>query len=432
MMRPPVPTGWLVFAAACLLQLPLALNPGYFSHDELQWAAFATAGVRVPWLDLATFQYRPLTFNLWMALSRALFETPMLFHSLLVAWGALNAAVLFMLGRGFGMPARAAATGAMVFALSPYAAYTHGWVGCIADLIWMSCALVIGLVVQRARGLAVAGVAAAALTLVALLGKEAAFAIPPLLLVAWWWDGRRAKWLAATLGAGVVAALYLVARLDVLLDAPREGAQYSLSLLHVPMRWLEYQVFPPIMPLLETFTVTQRWLPMAVACVLWMWMFASIVLASRRLAALFLIGGIATLLPVLPLASSFNHYAYGFSAIAPMSVAAAWPHATRHGRVAIGVFALLTVLHGGFVMARLHQVGRIQALFSPALAAAVRSQGEVALHLHPDAKDWVFRRLTHDIPSYRGVEIGTQVRIVETADAGDYLVLPDGRLQSQR
>ena len=34
-----------VFALACLLQLPLALNPGYYSHDELQWAAFAADGI---------------------------------------------------------------------------------------------------------------------------------------------------------------------------------------------------------------------------------------------------------------------------------------------------------------------------------------------------------------------------------------------------
>ena len=36
---------WMLLAAvfACVLiaQAPLVLNPGYFSHDELQWAAFA-------------------------------------------------------------------------------------------------------------------------------------------------------------------------------------------------------------------------------------------------------------------------------------------------------------------------------------------------------------------------------------------------------
>ena len=49
----------------------------------------------------------------------------MLFHAVLVAAGALNAALLFAAGRGFGVPVRAAMAGALVFVLSPYAVYTH-------------------------------------------------------------------------------------------------------------------------------------------------------------------------------------------------------------------------------------------------------------------------------------------------------------------
>ena len=33
-----------VLALVLLAQLPLVLNPGYFSHDELQWAARAESG----------------------------------------------------------------------------------------------------------------------------------------------------------------------------------------------------------------------------------------------------------------------------------------------------------------------------------------------------------------------------------------------------
>src|SRR5690606_27760895 len=62
----------LAFVLVGLAQLPLVSNPGYFSHDELQWAAYAAAGVRIDWLAFDTFQYRPLTFTTWTALSRAL------------------------------------------------------------------------------------------------------------------------------------------------------------------------------------------------------------------------------------------------------------------------------------------------------------------------------------------------------------------------
>lgn len=419
-----------VFAAALLVQLPLVLNPGYFSHDELQWAAFADAGVASPWQDTGAFQYRPLTFSLWMALSRALFATPMLFHAVLVAWGALNAALLFATARGFGLATKPAALGALAFVLTPYATYAHGWAGCIADLLWLSCVLLLALLVQQCRRPWLAGVIAATLTALALLGKEAAFAIPPLLAVAWWFDARRPRWLAAMLGAGAVAALSLALRAGVLLHAPREGGQYALSLWHLPLRWLEYQLFPPIVPLLESFNTLQRTGPALIAGLLWLGLLAALWQASRRLVALWLLGGFAALLPVLPLAGGFNHYAYGFAALGAMTVAAAWPLASRRGRTVIAAFALLTTLHGGVVMWRMQQVGRIQAVFSPALAHAARTHaGPLVLQLSPTAKDWIFRRLTHDIPRYDGVAIGDRVRIAGPGDRATYLILADGRLQ---
>lgn len=422
-----------VFALACLLQLPLALNPGYYSHDELQWAVYAADGVQVPWLDLSAFQYRPLTFNTWMVLSHALFETPMLFHAVLVAAGALNAALLFVVGRGFGMQVRPAMAGALVFVLSPYAVYTHGWVGCIADLLWVGCALLLALCVQRADRTLLAALAAALLTGLALLAKEAAFAIPPLLVLAWWFDGRKSKWLFAMLASGAVAAIYLGLRIDVLLNAPREGSQYVLSAWHVPLRWLEYQLFPPIVPLQEAITTLQRPLPALIAGILWLGLLTALWQAGRRYVALFLLGGIAALLPVLPLGSAWNHYAYGFAALAAMTVASAWPHATRHGRIAISVFAVLVVLHGGAVMWRMQQVGRIQSVFSPALAEAVRTRVEgqtVLLQLAPGIKPWIVERLTHDIPRYDGVQIGDRVRLAADGETANYLAQPDGRLQA--
>lgn len=425
----------LVFALACLLQLPLALNPGYYSHDELQWAVHAADGVQVPWLDLSAFQYRPLTFNVWMVLSRALFDTPMLFHAVLVVAGALNATLLFVAGRGFGVMPRHAAIGALFFVLSPYAVYTHGWVGCIADVLWLGCALVLALCVQRVRHVLLAALASVLLSGIALLAKEAAFAIPPLLALAWWFDGRKAKWLAAALASGAVAALYLSQRIDVLLHAPREGAQYTLSLAHVPLRWLDYQLFPTIVPLQEAITTLQRPLPALVAGVLWLGLLTALWQAGRRHAALFLLGGIAALLPVLSLASAWNHYAYGFAAIAAMAITAAWPHASRMGRSAIGIFAMLTVLHGGAVMWRMQQVGRIQSVFSPALAEAARMRAgasPVVLRIGPGIRPWIVQRLTHDIPRYHGIEIGDRVRIAADGEAADYIVEPDGRLRATR
>lgn len=443
--RPPtapprtIPWPWLLalLAGVFLAQLPLVFNAGYFSHDELQWAAHAgEAGTPLRWFAWTAFdvfQYRPLTFNLWLALSRLWFDQPFVFHAIVVAWGALNAMLLALLGIRLGMPARLAAAGAFAFAMGPFATFVHGWVGTLADLVWLSCALAIGLVATSTQRTVVVAVVAATLTLLGLLGKEAAAAIPALLVLAWWFDGRRRTWMAAAIASGVVVAAWLALRFGALVDAPRTGDQYTLRLAHMPLRWIEYQLFPPIPTILESFTTLSSGIGkrIALSALLWCALLAALWRGGRRPALVFLLGGIAALMPVLPLGSSWNHYGYGFAAVTAMAVASAWPRAPAWGRGVIAAYAALALLHGIFIMLAIHRVGTIQSVFSPALARHVGPATEAAplrLRIAPDAKDWVFRRLTHEIPSYDGVPIGNRVRIVPAGEPADFLVRPDGSL----
>lgn len=430
----------LVFALALLAQLPLILNPGYFSHDELQWAAFsgASGGSAIPWLPwtaIDAFQYRPLTFNLWLWLSRQLFAQPQAFHALLVAWGAANAALLCALSRRFGVATGPAIVGALVFALGPYAVYVHGWVGTIADLVWVTCALLAGWIVVRQPRMWIACVAGTLLTAIALLAKEAALSIPALLLVAWWFDGRKRSWGVALLGSGVVVALYLAARIDVLLHAPRAGAQYTLSVAHMPLRWFEYQVYPSIPSVFETFNTLARGFngSVIVATVLWLALLAALWRSHARLVAIFLVGGIAALGPVLLLGASWNHYAYGFAALTAAVAAAAWTRAPHWGRGVLVLAAVVSVWHGANVMRQLRHVGEVQAVFSPALADALRDNDRsVRLRPAPDADGWIFERLSHEIPRYAGVAIGKRVSIVAADAAADCVIEADGRLVPAR
>jgi hypothetical protein len=97
------------------------------------------------------------------------------------------------------------------------------------------------------------------------------------------------------------------------------------------------------------------------------------------------------------------------------------------------VFALLNLLHGLNVVRVMHDVGATQAVFSPALAGILRDGGSpVRLRVAPDAKSWVFQRLTHEIPRYDGVEIAGRVSIVEAPVAADYEIQADGRLRPLR
>jgi hypothetical protein len=432
------PAAWAVAVAAFLLQLPLALNPGYFSHDELQWAYFASLGHAADWLDFATFQYRPLTFNLWMWLSRHLFDTPQAFHAVLVAWGAANAALLYAIGRRAGVDARAAAVAALVFALGPYAVVVHGWVGTIGDLAWMSCALAIAWVGLRGRvptvgALAGVAVFAAVATAVGLLAKEAALSIPVLAAVAWAFTRDR-RWGAATVGALLATAVYLALRLDVLLDAQQQPDLYAAKVSNIVVRWVEYQIFSPMVRAIEAHqTLTQsRPLYLVVSALLWCAWLAAMWRASRRLAAFAIVAGGAALGPVLLLGNAWNHYGYGFAAVMAMCGGAAWTRTARWGQMSLGTYGLLVVLHGIVVMGTMLEVGRVQAVFSPALAQALRARPADAAPLRvrpdPDAKAWIFVRLTHDIPAYDGVQIGDRVTLVGASDPADAVIAPDGHL----
>ncbi|MCA1713974.1 MAG: hypothetical protein LC715_02205, partial [Gammaproteobacteria bacterium] len=199
----------VVFVAIFLLQLPLVLNPGYFSHDELQWAAFASAGQTFSWTAFDAFQYRPLTFNLWLWLSKRLFDHPQGFHAVMVGLGALNGALLALLAKRLAVAPAAALVGALVFALGPYGMYVHGWVGTLGDLLWVGFALLAGLATTCFRNWLAVIASVVVLTSLALLSKEAAVSIPPLLGVGWWFLGRPRIWAVAAVAAAVPVLLYL-------------------------------------------------------------------------------------------------------------------------------------------------------------------------------------------------------------------------------
>lgn len=426
----------IVFVSAMLVQLPLALNPGYFSHDELQWAAIVAQDGVYDWSAIHSFQYRPLTFSVWIALSRAVFEQPQVFHTMLVAWGALNAALLAVLGRRLGLSTGAAALGALAFASGPYAMYVHGWVGTLGDLMWVACALLLGIVVSRSEHRVSIFLVALLLTTAALLAKEAAVSIPALLALAWWLGGRQRRWGIAAAGAALPVVVYLALRIGVLMFSARQGNAYDWSFGNIPLRWFEYQVYQPNIAVFEVATTLVRGFDkrVVISVALWLLLSVALVRIGWRWLTGFLLTGVAALAPVLVLEASANQYAYGFAAITALLVAAGWSRMNRIGHCIVAVLAILNLWHGINVMREMRRVGDIQAIFSPALADAVRQSRSPMLRLVPAmAGDvWIFQRLTHDIPIYRGIAIGHRAQLVETNAAADYRIDADGRLTRLR
>ncbi|UHQ23804.1 hypothetical protein LVB77_03585 [Lysobacter sp. 5GHs7-4] len=448
-MNPSPPRSWphwtlplAVLASVLLAQALLVLNPGYYSHDELQWAAYAAQHPGwhfrdYLWTDAQSFQYRPLTFSVWLWLSEHLFARPLAFHALMVGLGGLNAAMLAVLLHRFGVAAGPAFGAALVFALGPFAALTHGWVGTLADLIWVGCALLSALLAQRERPGAVSWAAIFVLTALALLAKEAGIVIPALLGLAWLFLGRRREWLIAALVAGVPVAVYLALRVGVLLFSPREAVNYGWSLAFIPERWLEYQLYPPIATKMAIAGTLSRGLGdgrVWLAILVWLATAAALWRVGARWCLGWLLAGTAALGPVMILAESANQYGYGYAAATAAVCAAAWPRMQRWGRIVLIVAALLSVWHGVNVMRRMHEVGTIQAVYSPAMAQAVQRAGgaPVRLSIADAGQAWIYERLSHDIPSYDGVEIGDRVQLVAANEAPDYEIQRDGSLKPLR
>ncbi len=426
---------------AVLAQALLALNPGYFSHDELQWGAAANvAGWRdlpwVGWTDVDTFQWRPLTFNLWLVLSHALFEAPQAFHALWVLLGSGLAVTLAALLLRLGATPALSVGAGLVFALNPYAAYVHGWVATLADLLWVGAGLALAHALltlrRRQAGKLSFVVVAFALTATGLLAKEAALALPALLGLVWWLSGRERSLCWAMLGSSLAAALYLALRLPALL-APGEGDRYSLALDAVPHNLAAYPLFLLQTSVVEIGPIGRLSMPrlLTAAALLALALFL-IARRSPRLALATALGGALALAPALPLSVPSNQYGYGFAAWCVACVALAWPRLGRAGRSLLVLLSVLVVWHGVNVQRDLRRVGERQAVFQPALAEALAGRDDV-LVLQVSTKDeWMYRRLTHAIPAWRGTPIETRVRLAQPGEAADLRVLDDGRLQPLR
>lgn len=417
----------------------LLSNPGWFSHDELSWAARADVPVPrdlpwIAWSDLGSFQYRPLTFNLWLLLAHWLHDSPLLFHGLWVLLGIAIACLLRQTLRRCGVAASTASIAAVTFALNPYAAYVHGWVATLADLLWVGGGLLLAFWLSGTRvrtappwHVFAAGVATA---LVALSAKEAGIVLAPLAWLAWWLLRRPRHWLWAALGLSLPTLAYLVLRLDVVLYQPRADDAYAWSMATVPINWAAYHLYalmPAMAEVSASFGASAPRLLLAGA--LWLAVFATLWRADRRFTAGAVLGGAIALGPVLILETPYNQYAYGASAVVVALVALAWPRLHRLGRVAVLTVALVSTWHGVNMQRLIHRVGELQSRFTPSLREAVAANPGRIITVSVDRPGdaWIYARLSHDPLAYGSTR--QRVRIVGHGGRGaDYRAAYNGEV----
>ena len=332
--------------AAILLLLVLACysltlaNPGFFNHDEWQkydhvarygFADFARAYGSLKAGPDFGFPVRPLGFlqqgftGMWMG------TRPFVPHLFDVLQHGLIAVLFAAVLARAGLPRRTVGASAVVFAVSPLATVSTGWVGASFDRWYVGFSLVAAYgVVSQLRGLGARSsnfaLVAAGMAL-ALLSKETAAVLPAaLVLVAFavWFrqgaDGRvalRAVLPQAALLVGV-AGIPLLAYLGlrwpaIVASAHGEGGAYSPSLANIPANALLYFAQPFYFGAVELESAQSLpWGRLLFAVLA----HAALVAAFWRRygtvdALLYLAAYAVFLLPVLPLHFAGAHYLYG-------------------------------------------------------------------------------------------------------------------------
>lgn len=433
---------WLAFALSLTVQLPLVTNPGYFSFDELQWWARADVEAisQLPWVawwEPAAAQFRPLTFNAWLILSWAYGDTPVAMHLAFVVLGSINATLLAVCVHRLGAGLPSALGAALVFTLSPFAAYTHGWTATLADLLVVALSLVAFLAARQAcqqKGTIVRVAlvfAVAVLVACALLAKESAVVLPVLLFAACWRLRSPYPVIVASALASAIVLGYLLLRWNALATIDQQEAAYAWSVLNVPKRVLEYLLFPFLPGLFEIAPLLDKSIARLAAAGLFVTAVAAALTGVNwRLGLVWILLYLALLSPVLVLGVSYNHYAYFASTALVAIPALALPYLSRTSAMLIGLAALTCSAHGVQVMFEMRAVGEVQHHFHEDLRAAISAnpQRPFSIRAASESDEWMLHRFLHEIPSYRGTSLERVSIAPQGENIATHVMRRDGRL----
>lgn len=433
-------------AFAFLIQLPLALNTGYFSHDELQWLARADTDsiLQIPWehwSDFTAFQYRPLTFNLWLLLSYFFGYKPILMHSAQAVLGIMNALLLRQVLINFGLQTRQASIGALAFLLTPFVIFTHSWIGTFADQLYLAWLLFALLWIcnhsepaQNKLQFYHTPVMVAAFTSLALLSKEAAVIFPCLMLSAAYRVRARAL-LPSFLASSIVVAIYLALRLNIILFAPRSPGVYTWAISNIPARLVEYSVFPFVQNLHEI--VSFPWWDkdqVAVATVAMVILLISIAGAGLRWLIALIVLWIIALGPVLILSTGSNQYAYTASAFICGLFVLAYPHIKPWSKSLLIIACTAALLHSIDLARYMRRIGRMQQhLYTDLmpLLPTVNSDDPLRIRASNAEDESILRHLTYAIPTYHRQPFSPRIQVVPSNNSttqSTHLMLHNGAL----
>jgi len=436
-----------IATCAALIVITLSSNRGYFSHDELQWLAFADTDrwSQLPWshiFPVDRFQYRPVTFNLWLILAHVFGYKPMAMHAAIALMGLANALLLRACAIRMGATHLGAGVAMLVFLLFPYVVYNHSWVGTIADLLVAACVLLALLWLCRTRSdregsplrsALLDAIPVALLTTLALLSKESAIVFPALLLYAW--PPRRWRFAAPFAASAVMVLVYLALRLKTILFTPHDPGVYTWSLGNIPANLGLFALFPFDLTNFEILgsRSLHGWALLAsVAAVVLV--FGAMASAGWRYAVALLAGTFVCLGPVLILDVISNVYGYLASAFACGAVAVAAPKMRPGARWLLVMPIMLATVHGITIGKTMLRIGNTQHhLYTDLVRLLPQASAAQPLRIRAmrEADDTTVRRLLNSVPSYHRIPLAERARAVPSRNATQaptHWMKPSGRL----
>ena len=423
----------LLFLAilAFLFNIGLVMNPGYFSHDELGWGykTFERSLSDIPWyniLEYKEFHYRPLNFNLWLFLSYYFFDTPQLFHLVLLTLGLVNSYLLYLILRE-EINHKTSLAAFFVSMIFPSTCFVNGWIGTIADIMWLQLCLISVLLFQKARkSNNKKALAVSLLTYsTSLLFKETAVVFPGIIFLYIYYKNYgiappKIKKIPSTdiilfLFSTTIVLAYLLLRLEYLF--PSKGG-YGSSFANIPIRSAEYFTYPFLVTAMEIYGIWQQKSNLALGLSIalnTLLLFSSCGRDPYKI-CFYILCYFVSIVPMLILDSGAPHYMYGTGFFLAIVLS---HHIVSTGiKKKIGLILTAFLLaHTAFIQITYFDYGRMQSNFFASAYGILKSNQsnnlECEYHIHPEigAKSWVIVRATAFRDKIFDIRLANQITV---------------------
>ncbi len=437
----------LLFLVGILLNVVLIVNPGYYSHEELQFLKDSNA-VSLSALDWLPprhdVEYRPVGRNFELVVMSLIGVYPQFVHLVHVVLHALNALIVFLLagklfpalGRNYQLLA------SLLFMFSPLTSFGAGWAAAVYDLLYVFFAGS-ALLVYSIRnndyfsGSLSKGVVLPAgmfiLTALALLSKETAVMVVGSLFLLLVFAGLDRKGILVFVSAGAATVIYGLVRFNSLFHIAVDSTNgYKVSLgKNILQNFTQYFLYPfttGVTEIHNIFAVTPAWMLMASAVI---HIIMILLLSMRRLVygLWYLVAFTVPLMPILIITMTASHYLYA-SAVS-LSIALAYLLCTVKNKAVksfIVVSVLLLSVHCVVNQTYLFRTGVYQQKILTSLSVLINSEraGDgrrlartIVMVTDPKSPSWILARVLKAVNSQNEID-GIEVSRVSMITDQEY------------